>query len=101
MVLQTIIFLFSLQMEVLLLICGCLTVKIQIVWELQVYILIYAKYSICYIGWGCVYPDQVEWYRATSLAFQNKFQKVIPGVAFYHIPNPEVKKLLKFLMYFF
>lgn len=41
-------------------------------------------------GWGCVYPDQVEWYRQTSKQLADKDGKVLPGVMFHHIPLVEV-----------
>jgi len=36
-----------------------------------------------------VYPDQVEWYRNTSISLKQKYQKTIPGVGFFHIPTEE------------
>jgi len=36
-----------------------------------------------------VYPDQVEWYRNTSISLKQKYQKTISGVAFFHIPTEE------------
>lgn len=41
-------------------------------------------------GWGCVYPDQVDWFRRTSQALKRRDGKVIPGVMFHHIPLPEL-----------
>mmetsp|Transcript_54360 Transcript_54360/g.116077 ORF Transcript_54360/g.116077 Transcript_54360/m.116077 type:complete len:419 (+) Transcript_54360:92-1348(+) len=41
-------------------------------------------------GWGCVYPDQVEWYRNTSKRLIAKDGRVIPGLMFHHIPLDEV-----------
>jgi len=40
-------------------------------------------------GWGCVYPDQVEWYRDLASSQQNSLGKIIPGLSFFHIPVPE------------
>jgi len=41
-------------------------------------------------GWGCIYPDQVEWYRKTSNKIQQTNNgRIIPGLAFFHIPLPE------------
>jgi len=41
-------------------------------------------------GWGCVYPDQVEWYRNQShLITTNNNGIVVPTLAFFHIPVPE------------
>eukprot|EP00930_Biecheleria_cincta_P042896 TRINITY_DN29513_c0_g1_i1.p1 TRINITY_DN29513_c0_g1~~TRINITY_DN29513_c0_g1_i1.p1 ORF type:complete len:484 (-),score=53.38 TRINITY_DN29513_c0_g1_i1:302-1603(-) len=41
-------------------------------------------------GWGCVYPDQVEWFRKTSRRLKQQDGRVVPGVMFHHIPLPEV-----------
>lgn len=41
-------------------------------------------------GWGCVYPDQVEWYRQTSKLLAAKDGRAVPGVMFHHIPLVEV-----------
>lgn len=41
-------------------------------------------------GWGCVYPDQVEWYRRTSARLIEQDGRVVPGLMFHHIPLPEV-----------
>jgi len=40
-------------------------------------------------GWGCVYPDQIKWYISTSQAIKQKFGRIIPALAFFHIPVPE------------
>jgi len=40
-------------------------------------------------GWGCVYPDQVEWFRNKSAALKEKDGRTVPGMAFFHIPLPE------------
>ncbi|KYR02318.1 hypothetical protein DLAC_11463 [Tieghemostelium lacteum] len=47
-------------------------------------------------GWGCVYPDQIEWYRATSEALQAKYGRVVPAIAFMHIPIPEYMDMWNF-----
>lgn len=41
-------------------------------------------------GWGCVYPDQVQWYRETSRQLAERDGRVVPGVMFHHIPLDEV-----------
>eukprot|EP00927_Polykrikos_kofoidii_P064377 TRINITY_DN5955_c0_g1_i3.p1 TRINITY_DN5955_c0_g1~~TRINITY_DN5955_c0_g1_i3.p1 ORF type:complete len:425 (-),score=65.91 TRINITY_DN5955_c0_g1_i3:60-1334(-) len=41
-------------------------------------------------GWGCVYPDQVAWFRATWKQLAAKDGKILPGVMFHHIPMDEV-----------
>lgn len=41
-------------------------------------------------GWGCVYPDQVKWYREKSAKLIEQDGRVVPGLAFFHIPLPEV-----------
>jgi len=41
-------------------------------------------------GWGCVYPDQVQWYRDTSRQLAERDGRVVPGVMFHHIPLDEV-----------
>lgn len=40
-------------------------------------------------GWGCVYPSQIQWYINTTTALRQKYGKIIPGMAFFHIPVPE------------
>lgn len=40
-------------------------------------------------GWGCVYPNQIQWYISTSTALKQKYGKTIPAMAFFHIPVPE------------
>jgi len=41
-------------------------------------------------GWGCVYPDQVQWYRETSKQLIEQDGRAVPGVMFHHIPMDEV-----------
>lgn len=41
-------------------------------------------------GWGCVYPDQVEWFKRTSQELAVKDGKALPGVMFHHIPLDEI-----------
>lgn len=41
-------------------------------------------------GWGCVYPDQVEWYKRASKRLIDQDGRVVPGLMFHHIPLPEV-----------
>jgi len=40
-------------------------------------------------GWDCIMPDQVAWYLQTSKAIHQKEGKIIPALAFFHIPPPE------------
>lgn len=40
-------------------------------------------------GWGCVYPDTVEWYRNKSEELIQADNATLPGYAFFHIPLPE------------
>lgn len=41
-------------------------------------------------GWGCVYPNQVEWYKKKSAELiAEDGGKIIAGYAFFHIPIPE------------
>ncbi|KAF2076216.1 hypothetical protein CYY_002457 [Polysphondylium violaceum] len=47
-------------------------------------------------GWGCVYPDQIEWYRGVSLSLQAKYNRIIPAIAFMHIPIPEYMDMWNF-----
>eukprot|EP00128_Syssomonas_multiformis_P008322 Colp12_sorted_trinity150504_noHs@31960 len=44
-------------------------------------------------GWGCVNPDQVEWYRKTVAAMKANSTKLPPALAFFHIPLPEFMNL--------
>lgn len=42
------------------------------------------------LGYGCVYPNQIEWYRQKSAELIAEDDgKVIPGYAFFHIPLQE------------
>mmetsp|Transcript_126548 Transcript_126548/g.252952 ORF Transcript_126548/g.252952 Transcript_126548/m.252952 type:complete len:426 (+) Transcript_126548:29-1306(+) len=41
-------------------------------------------------GWGCVYPDQVQWFRETSRQLAERDGRLVPGVMFHHIPLDEV-----------
>ncbi|EGG18598.1 hypothetical protein DFA_04092 [Cavenderia fasciculata] len=48
-------------------------------------------------GWGCVYPDQVEWYRQTSAMLRAKNGgRILPALAFLHIPVPEFLEMWNF-----
>jgi len=47
-------------------------------------------------GWGCIYPDQIEWYRSVSRSLQQQYKKNIPSLAFFHIPPPEFMDLWNF-----
>jgi hypothetical protein len=40
-------------------------------------------------GWGCVHPAQVEWYHKTSKLLTQKQGRIVPALAFMHIPPPE------------
>jgi len=40
-------------------------------------------------GYGCLYPDQIEWYLNTSKRFKMDTNKTIPAVSFFHIPLQE------------
>lgn len=41
-------------------------------------------------GTGCIYPSEVAWYNATSLAYRKQNNgHPVPAVAFFHIPLPE------------
>ena len=40
-------------------------------------------------GWGCVNPDQVEWYRTKSIELEKKYGAKLPAIAYLHIPMPE------------
>jgi len=40
-------------------------------------------------GWGCVYPDQIKWYMELSASITQKYGRIIPAIAFFHIPVPE------------
>ncbi|KAJ5070319.1 hypothetical protein M0811_10985 [Anaeramoeba ignava] len=41
------------------------------------------------LGWSCVYPDQIEWYKNISNYLKEKNNRTIPALAFFHIPLPE------------
>jgi len=40
-------------------------------------------------GWGCVQPDQVDWYRSISRNQTQSYGRIVPALAFQHIPVPE------------
>jgi hypothetical protein len=40
-------------------------------------------------GSGCILPDQIVWYQQLSQSYQNKWNKIIPALAFFHIPLQE------------
>ncbi|KAJ6238299.1 hypothetical protein M0813_26268 [Anaeramoeba flamelloides] len=40
-------------------------------------------------GWGCVYPDQIEWFKAVSSQFSQRYPKHM-GIVNFHIPVPEM-----------
>ena len=46
-----------------------------------------------YYDW--IKRDQVNWYYEQSKAYRKKFNKTLPGLAFFHIPLPEYKILLE------
>jgi len=41
-------------------------------------------------GWGCVYPDQVSWYREVSERLFEQDGRRVPGIMFHHIPAGEL-----------
>lgn len=47
-------------------------------------------------GWGCIYPDQVQWYRDMTDYLYRQDGKQLPGYAFFHIPIPEYMNLWNF-----
>jgi len=40
-------------------------------------------------GWSCMMPDQVEWYRTTSMELRRKHGAILPSLAFFHIASQE------------
>ena len=46
-------------------------------------------------GWGCIEPYSVEWYLQMSQDLEANFKRKIPGLAFFHIPIPEVLYIWK------
>jgi hypothetical protein len=42
------------------------------------------------MGYGCIHTDQIEWYKNKSKRLEDEYQQKVPGVAFFHIPVPEV-----------
>lgn len=45
-------------------------------------------------GWGCVYPDQVQWYnQKTQELIAEDNGVTLPGYGFFHIPLPEYMNL--------
>ncbi|KAJ5070317.1 hypothetical protein M0811_10983 [Anaeramoeba ignava] len=41
------------------------------------------------LGWGCVFHNQIEWYKNISNYLKEKNNRTIPALAFFHIPLPE------------
>ena len=44
-------------------------------------------------GWGCINPDQIQWYNIQSNEIIKDSGKNVEGLAFFHIPLPEYKDL--------
>jgi len=44
-------------------------------------------------GWGCLYPDAVQWYSNTVKALEKKHGRRLPSIGFYHIPLDEMMNL--------
>jgi hypothetical protein len=40
-------------------------------------------------GWGCINPDQIEWYESISKGIINQAGRKVEGLGFFHIPLPE------------
>ena len=52
-------------------------------------------------GWGCVYPDTVEWFREKSKQLiEIDGGKVLPGYGFMHIPIPEYLDMSNAMMHY-
>jgi hypothetical protein len=53
----------------------------------------------CYgeTGWGCVHIDTIQWYIKTSEENEKKFGRVLPSLAFLHIPIPEFMEVCKLI----
>jgi hypothetical protein len=49
-----------------------------------------------YYGYGCIEPDSVGWYKETSEDIELQYKRKIPGLAFFHIPIPEVPLVNRF-----
>lgn len=47
-----------------------------------------------YGDWDWIYSDQIDWYRKTSKEYINKRSKVIPSLAFIHIPLIEYNNIV-------
>lgn len=44
-------------------------------------------------GWGCIYPNQIAWYRDKTAELIKEDGKKLPGFAFFHIPLPEYNEM--------
>jgi hypothetical protein len=55
----------------------------------------------CYgeTGYGCIHTDQINWYKEQSQMLEEKSQKKVPALAFFHIPTPEVRQLFFKILY--
>ena len=52
-------------------------------------------------GWGCVYPDSVEWFREKSKQLiEADGGKVLPGYGFFHIPLPEYLDMTNAMLHY-
>ena len=48
------------------------------------------EFPLFLLGWGCIKNDQIKWYESRSSLFANTYGYIIPSIAFFHIPLPEV-----------
>ncbi|MEC0227486.1 metallophosphoesterase family protein [Paenibacillus alba] len=46
-------------------------------------------------GYAWIQADQIHWYKQQSLAFRERSDAILPGLAFFHIPLPEYNDVWK------
>lgn len=44
-------------------------------------------------SWGCIEPEQIQWYEDESQKINDELGYTVQGLAFYHIPIPEYRDL--------
>lgn len=62
--------------------------------ELKFLLYLIDSHSSLKVGYDCVHENQIEWYRKTRDAYEQKYGRLIPSVVIQHIPVCEIFELL-------
>lgn len=62
--------------------------------ELKFLLYLIDSHSSLKIGYDCVHPNQIEWYRNTRDKYEKEYGRLIPSVVIQHIPVCEIFELL-------